>query len=83
VENYHVSNQSRHGGTCKLEKRSSNGISVRPTSAQKEAARGKKASLGEARRTTVHQADHTGMNTAKRLTPAKKDFANQSIEGEK
>jgi hypothetical protein len=41
VENYHVSNQSRNGGTRKLEKRSFNGISVRPASAQKEAARGK------------------------------------------
>jgi hypothetical protein len=42
MENYHVSNQSWHGGTCKLEKRSFNGISVRPASAQKEAVRGKK-----------------------------------------
>jgi hypothetical protein len=43
----------------------------------------KKARLGEARRTTVHQEDHTGMNTAKHLTPAKKDIANQSIVEEK
>jgi hypothetical protein len=42
VENYHVSNQSRHGGTRKLEKRSFNGISVCPASTQKEAARGNK-----------------------------------------
>jgi hypothetical protein len=42
VENYHVSNQSRHGGTRKLEERSFNGILVRPTSAQKEAASRKK-----------------------------------------
>jgi hypothetical protein len=42
VENYHVSNQSRHGGTRKLEKRSFNGISVCPASAQKEDASEKK-----------------------------------------
>jgi hypothetical protein len=42
VENYHVSNQSWHGGTRKLDKRSFNGVLVCPASAQKEVARGKK-----------------------------------------
>jgi hypothetical protein len=35
-ENNHVSNQSRHGNTRGFKKRSSNGISVRLTPAQKE-----------------------------------------------
>jgi hypothetical protein len=43
----------------------------------------KKASSGKARRITVLQSDHTGMNTVKHLTPAKKDIANQSIAREK
>jgi hypothetical protein len=43
----------------------------------------KKASSGEARRTIVHQADHTGMNTVKRLILAKRDTANQNIAGGK
>jgi hypothetical protein len=43
----------------------------------------KKASSGEARRTIVHQADHTGMNTVKRLIPAKRDTTNQNIAGGK
>jgi hypothetical protein len=42
VENYHVSNQSRHGGTGKLKERSFNGISVCPPSAPKEAVSRKK-----------------------------------------
>jgi hypothetical protein len=41
-ENHHVSSQSLHRGTRELEKRSFNGISVRPASAQKEAASRKK-----------------------------------------
>jgi hypothetical protein len=54
-----------------------------PCISTKRSCERKKASLGEARRTTVHQADHTGMNTVKHLTLAKKDTANQSIAGEK
>jgi hypothetical protein len=57
------------------------GYQYAPT--QKEAASEKKASSGKARRTTAHQADHTGMNTAKHLIPAKKDIANQSITRER
>jgi hypothetical protein len=36
VNNYHVSNQSRHRGTREFEERSLNGISVCPTLAQKK-----------------------------------------------
>jgi hypothetical protein len=42
VENYHVSNQSGHGGTRKLEERNFNGILVRPASTQKQATSRKK-----------------------------------------
>jgi hypothetical protein len=37
MENYYVSHQSRHGGTRQLKKRSLDGVSVCPASAQKEA----------------------------------------------
>jgi hypothetical protein len=50
VENNHVSNQSRHGNTRRLKKRSFNVISVRLTPAQKEAMGRKgqaKEKLGE------------------------------------
>jgi hypothetical protein len=42
-----------------------------------------KASSEEARRTTGCQVKLIGMNTAKHLTPAKKDIVNQSIAEEK
>jgi hypothetical protein len=47
VENYHISNQSRHGGTRKLEERSFNRISVHPASAQKKLRAEKKRALEE------------------------------------
>jgi hypothetical protein len=53
VENYHVSIQSRHGGTRKLEERNFNGILVRPASTQKQATSRKKRAQeksGEQRR---------------------------------
>jgi hypothetical protein len=42
VENHHVSHQSRHGNTHRFKERSSNGISIRATPAQKEVKGGKR-----------------------------------------
>jgi hypothetical protein len=49
----------------------------------KKKLRAEKSELRKVRRATAHQADHTGMNTARHLTPAKKGIVNQSIAGER
>jgi hypothetical protein len=42
VENHHVSHQSQHGSTHQFKKRSSDGVSIRTISTQKEIEEGKK-----------------------------------------